>query len=147
MDIMFVIVTTIFLDFTPPSRLVDARTMTIANDSTPMSEMPMRWRMPQLSGAVIVLGLFSIVATFALSLIGMRVLSRPHLFGTGGQGAAADRDVPAVGKQWSFAAVHRPHAALVPPMGVSLQPRVDVYPRRRSTYGERFAAYAGACTW
>jgi len=53
--------------------------MTIAYDNTPVSQKPIRWQMPRLLGVAIVLGLFSIVETFGLLLIGIRVLSHPHL--------------------------------------------------------------------
>jgi H+-transporting ATPase len=95
MDIMFVVVlSTIFLDFAPltavmivvMSLLDDVPIMTIAYDNTPVSAKPIRWQMPQLLGISIVLGVFSIVETFGLLLIGIRVLSHPELgqyFGLG----------------------------------------------------------------
>ena len=88
MDIMFVVVlSTIFLDFAPltammivaMSLLDDVPIMTIAYDNTPVSEKPIRWHMPQLLSVATVLGVFSIVETFGLLLIGIRVLSHPHL--------------------------------------------------------------------
>ena len=53
--------------------------MTIAYDNTPVSEQPIRWQMPRLLGISAVLGLFSIIESFGLLLIGIRVLSQPHL--------------------------------------------------------------------
>ena len=88
MDIMFVVVlSTIFLDFAPltammivaMSLLDDVPIMTIAYDNTPVSAKPIRWHMPQLLSVATVLGVFSIVETFGLLLIGIRVLSHPHL--------------------------------------------------------------------
>src|SRR6266436_6582 len=88
MDIMFVVVlSTIFLDFAPltammivaMSLLDDVPIMTIAYDNTPVSAKPIRWHMPQLLSVATVLGVFSIVETFGLLLIGIRVLSHSHL--------------------------------------------------------------------
>jgi H+-transporting ATPase len=88
MDIMFVVVlSTIFLKFAPltaimivlMSLLDDVPIMTIAYDNTPVSANPIRWQMPQLLGVAGMLGVFSIVETFGLLLIGIRVLSHPHL--------------------------------------------------------------------
>ncbi len=88
MDIMFMVVlSTIFLKFTPltavmiviMSLLDDVPIMTIAYDNTPVSEKPIRWRMPQLLGVATVLGLFLVVESFGLLLIGVRVLSYPYL--------------------------------------------------------------------
>jgi H+-transporting ATPase len=88
MDIMFVVVlSTIFLKFAPltaimivaMSLLDDVPIMTIAYDNTPVSAKPIRWQMPRLLGVAAVLGVFSIVETFGLLLIGIRVLSHPHL--------------------------------------------------------------------
>jgi len=93
MDIMFLVVlSTIFLDFTPLTALMivamslldDVPIMAIAYDNTPVSEKPIRWRMPRLLGVSAVLGLFSIVESFGLLLIGMAVLSSQYgqsLFG------------------------------------------------------------------
>src|SRR5262249_8272491 len=53
--------------------------MTIAYDNTPVSAKPIRWHMPQLLSVAAVLGVFSIVETFGLLLIGIRVLSDAHL--------------------------------------------------------------------
>jgi hypothetical protein len=44
-----------------------------------VSAKPIRWHMPQLLSIAAVLGVFSIVETFGLLLIGIRVLSHPHL--------------------------------------------------------------------
>ena len=88
MDIMFVVVlSSIFLNLTPltammivlMSLLDDVPIMTIAYDNTPVSANPIRWQMPQLLGVAGMLGVFSIVETFGLLLIGIRVLSHPHL--------------------------------------------------------------------
>jgi H+-transporting ATPase len=88
MDIMFVVVlSTIFLNFVPltavmivlMSLLDDVPIMTLAYDNTPVSAKPIRWHMPRLLGIAVVLGLFSIVQTFGLLWIGIRVLTHPHL--------------------------------------------------------------------
>jgi H+-transporting ATPase len=88
MDIMFVVVlSTIFFNFVPLSAamivimslLDDVPIMTIAYDHTSVSEKPIRWRMPRLLSVAGVLGLFSIVQSFGLLLIGIRVLLHPHL--------------------------------------------------------------------
>jgi H+-transporting ATPase len=88
MDIMFLVVlSTIFLQFAPltaimivmMSLLDDIPIMTIAYDNTPVSETPIRWQMPQILGISAVLGLFSVVESFGLLLIGIRTLSHPHL--------------------------------------------------------------------
>ena len=86
MDIMFLVVlSTIFLDFKPltavmiviMSLLDDVPIMTIAYDNTPVAAQPIRWKMPRLLGISGVLGLFSIVQSFGLLLIGMETLSDP----------------------------------------------------------------------
>ena len=88
MDIMFVVVlSTIFLDFAPltavmiviMSLLDDVPIMTIAYDNTPVSAKPIRWHMPRLLGVAVVLGLFSIIESFGLLWIGIRVVTHPHL--------------------------------------------------------------------
>jgi H+-transporting ATPase len=88
MDIMFLVVlSTILLGFAPltaimivlMSLLDDVPIMAIAFDNTPVSEQPIRWEMPRLLGVSAVLGLFSIVESFGLLLIGIRVVSHPHL--------------------------------------------------------------------
>ncbi len=88
MDIMFVVVlSTVFLDFAPltaamiviMSLLDDVPIMTIAYDNTPVSPRPIRWQMPRLLGVAAVLGLFSIIESFGLLLIGIRVVTHPHL--------------------------------------------------------------------
>ena len=93
MDIMFVVVlSTIFLNFVPltaimivlMSLLDDVPIMTIAYDNTPVSKTPIRWQMPRLLGVSVVLGLFSIVETFGLLWIGIRVLTHQHLQDTFG---------------------------------------------------------------
>jgi H+-transporting ATPase len=97
-DIMFLVVLSIiFLNFAPLTAIMivvmsvldDAPIMTIAYDNTPLSEKPIRWQMPRLLGVSAVLGLFSVIESFGLLLIGMRVLSHPHLqefFGLASQG-------------------------------------------------------------
>ncbi len=85
-DIMFLVVlSTIFLGFQPltavmivmMSLLDDLPIMTIAYDNTLVSPRPIRWRMPRLLGVSAMLGLFSVVQSFGLLLIGMEVLSNP----------------------------------------------------------------------
>ncbi len=87
-DIMFVVVlSTVLLGFVPltavmiviMSLLDDVPIMTIAYDNTPVSEQPIRWRMSYLLGVATVLGLFCVVESFGLLLIGFRVLSHPWL--------------------------------------------------------------------
>ena len=86
MDIMFLVVlSTIFLDFTPltaimivaMSLLDDVPIMAIAYDNTPVNEKTIRWQMSRLLSVSAILGLFSIVESFGLLLIGMEVLSDP----------------------------------------------------------------------
>jgi H+-transporting ATPase len=88
MDIMFLVVlSTIFLDFAPltavmivmMSLLDDGPIMTIAYDNTPVSEKPIRWRMGRLLSVASVLGLFSIIESFGLLLIGVTALYHPDL--------------------------------------------------------------------
>src|SRR5439155_24017875 len=50
-----------------------------ACEHSPLSAQPFRWHMPPLLSISTVLGMFSIVETFGLLLIGIRVLSHPHL--------------------------------------------------------------------
>jgi len=86
MDIMFLVVlSTIFLNFKPltaamiviMSLLDDIPIMTIAYDNTPVSERPIRWNMPGVLGIASVLGLFSVVQSFGMLLIGMEALGDP----------------------------------------------------------------------
>jgi len=88
MDIMFVVVlSSIFLNFAPltamtivlMSLLDDVRITTIAYDNTPVGDKLVRWRVPRLLSITAMLGLFSVVETFGLLLIGIRVLTHPHL--------------------------------------------------------------------
>jgi H+-transporting ATPase len=88
MDIMFLVVlSTIFLEFAPltavmiviMSLLDDVPILTIAYDNTPVNKKPIQWKMPRLLSVASVLGLFSIVQSFGLLLIGVRTLSQPHL--------------------------------------------------------------------
>ena len=88
MDIMFVVVlSTVFFNFVPLSAamivimslLDDVPIMTIAYDHTSVSAKPIRWHMPRLLSVAAVLGLFSIVESFGLLLIGIRVLLHPNL--------------------------------------------------------------------
>jgi H+-transporting ATPase len=87
-DIMFLVVlATVFLGFTPltaamiviMSLLDDIPIMTIAYDNTPVSSTPIRWRMPRILGISAVLGVFSVLESFGLLLIGLRILSHPAL--------------------------------------------------------------------
>jgi H+-transporting ATPase len=87
MDIMFLVVlSTIFFGFQPltaimiviMSLLDDIPIMSIAYDNTPVSERPIRWKMPRLLSISGVLGFFSVVQSFGLLLIGMEVLSSPQ---------------------------------------------------------------------
>ncbi|MDY6995746.1 MAG: plasma-membrane proton-efflux P-type ATPase [Actinomycetota bacterium] len=84
MDIMFLVVlSSIALGFQPLtavmivliSLLDDIPIMTTAYDNTPISERPIRWKMPRLLSISAVLGFFSVVQSFGLLLIGMEVLS------------------------------------------------------------------------
>ena len=130
MDIMFVVVlSTVFLDFAPltavmiviMSLLDDVPIMTIAYDNTPVSAKPIRWQMPRLLGIAVVLGLFSIIESFGLLLIGIRVVTHTAPAGhlrTGDRGSAANGDVPAVGGRRPSAAVHHPDRTLVLPAAV-----------------------------
>jgi H+-transporting ATPase len=61
------------------SLLDDVPIMTIAYDRTAVSATPIRWRMPRLLFVSAVLGFASIVQSFGLLLVGMEVLSDPHL--------------------------------------------------------------------
>ncbi|MBY6240234.1 plasma-membrane proton-efflux P-type ATPase [Methylosinus sp. Sm6] len=85
-DIMFVVLlSTVFLDFAPLttamivvlSLLDDGPIMTIAYDNTPVSRTPIRWRMPRLLAVSSVLGMFCVLESFGLLLIGVRALSHP----------------------------------------------------------------------
>jgi hypothetical protein len=130
MDIMFLVVlSTVFLNFSPltaimiviMSLLDDVPIMTIAYDNTPVSEKPIRWRMPRLLGVAAVLGLFSIAESFALLLIGIRVLSHPHLqqyFALAEPGTTADGHIPAARCRRPFVAVRDPDGALVLPAAI-----------------------------
>jgi H+-transporting ATPase len=84
MDIMFLVVlSTLLLDFTPLTAIMivilavldDAPIMTIAYDNTEVAPQPIRWRMPRVLGVSSVLGLFSVVQSFGLLLIGFEILS------------------------------------------------------------------------
>ncbi len=86
MDIMFLVVlSSIFLGFQPLTALMivvmslldDVPIMAIAYDNTRVSAQPIRWRMPRLLGVSAVLGLFSIIQSFGLLLMGMEVLNHP----------------------------------------------------------------------
>lgn len=88
MDIMFLVVlSTTALGFQPLTAIMivlislldDIPIMTIAYDNTPISERPIRWKMPRLLSISAVLGFFSVVQSFGLLLIGMGVLSDSHL--------------------------------------------------------------------
>ena len=88
MDIMFLVVlSSVFLGFAPltaamiviMSLLDDVPIMTIAYDDTPVSRTPIRWKMPRILGVAAVLGLFSVIESFGLLLIGMHVLAHAPL--------------------------------------------------------------------
>jgi H+-transporting ATPase len=81
LDIMFVVVlATIFFGFSPltPVMIVllalldDVPIMTIAYDNTLLPKEPVRWNMRRLLLGSSFMGLFSVVQTFGLLLIGMR---------------------------------------------------------------------------
>lgn len=86
MTIMFLVVlSSITLGFQPLSAIMivimslldDIPIMTIAYDNTPVSDRPIRWRMPRMLAVSAVLGFFSVVQAFGLLLAGMEVLSVP----------------------------------------------------------------------
>jgi H+-transporting ATPase len=88
-DIMFVVVlSTIFLNFQPltaimiviMSLLDDVPIMAIAYDKTPVSAEPIRWRIPYVLGMSSVLGLFCVIESFGLLLLGTRITSSPQLW-------------------------------------------------------------------
>ena len=87
-DIMvLVVLSTVFLGFQPltaimiviMSLLDDIPIMTIAYDHTPVSPKPIRWKMPRLLALSGVLGLFCVIQSFGLLLIGLEALSDPAL--------------------------------------------------------------------
>ena len=87
MDIMFLVVlSTVLLDFKPLTAIMivilaildDAPIMAIAYDNTEVAAKPIRWKMPRVLGISSVLGLFSIVQSFGLLLVGFEVLGRPE---------------------------------------------------------------------
>ncbi len=131
MDIMFVVVlSTIFLKFTPltavmivvMSLLDDVPIMTIAYDNTPVSEKPIRWRMPQLLGVAAVLGLFLVVESFGLLLVGVRALSHAGLAGVlraSDAGPVADGDVSAARGRRTSSVVRHANGALVSVSAIS----------------------------
>jgi H+-transporting ATPase len=53
--------------------------MAIAYDNTAVAPQPIRWQMPRLLGVSVVLGLFSIIESFGLLWIGIRVVTHPDL--------------------------------------------------------------------
>jgi H+-transporting ATPase len=84
MDIMFLVtLSSIFLGFAPLtavmivviSLLDDVPIIAIAYDNTRVSERPIRWEMPRLLGVSATLGVFSIVQSFGLLLIGIEVMT------------------------------------------------------------------------
>jgi len=88
----------------------------LAYDNTPVSETPIRRQIPQILGVSAVLGLFSVIESFGLLLIGLRVLSQPQLqeyFGLGTQ--AQLQSFMLTGCQRPSAAVHHPDGTLVFP--------------------------------
>jgi H+-transporting ATPase len=58
--------------------LDDAPIMTIAYDHTEVAAQPIRWQMPRVLGVSSVLGLFSVVQSFGLLIIGFEILSSPQ---------------------------------------------------------------------
>ncbi|MFO1162386.1 MAG: plasma-membrane proton-efflux P-type ATPase [Reyranellaceae bacterium] len=82
---LLVVLSSITLGFQPltavmiviMSLLDDIPIMTIAYDNTPVSERPIRWRMPRLLSVSTVLGSFSVMQAFGLLLIGLEILSNP----------------------------------------------------------------------
>jgi len=86
MDVTFMVVLSKFAPLTvimiiAMSLLDDAPIMTIAYDNTPVSGNPIRWQMPHLLSVAGALGVFSIVETYGLLLIGIRVLFLSALAG------------------------------------------------------------------
>ena len=86
MDIMFLVVlSTLFFDFKPLTAIMivvlavlnDAPIMTIAYDHTEVAKQPTRWRMPRVLGVSSMLGLFSVVQSFGLLIVGFEILSSP----------------------------------------------------------------------
>lgn len=57
--------------------LNDAPIMTIAYDNTEVAKQPIRWQMPRVLGVSSVLGLFSVVQSFGLLIVGFEILSSP----------------------------------------------------------------------
>jgi H+-transporting ATPase len=53
--------------------------MTIAYDRTRVAAAPIRWNMPRILGVSAVLGLFCIVESVGLLMVGIRILSHPQL--------------------------------------------------------------------
>lgn len=87
MDIMFLVVlSTLFFDFKPLTAIMivilaildDAPIMAIAYDHTEVAAQPIRWQMPRVLGVSSVLGLFSVVQSFGLLIIGFEILSSPQ---------------------------------------------------------------------
>ncbi|MEO1091865.1 MAG: plasma-membrane proton-efflux P-type ATPase [Pseudomonadota bacterium] len=87
LDIMFVVVlATIVFGFSPLTPIMiillalldDVPIMAIAYDNTVLSKQPVRWHMRQLLFVASTLGLFSVVQSFGLLLIGMEWLSNPE---------------------------------------------------------------------
>lgn len=85
-DIMLLVVlSTVFLGFQPltavmiviMSLLDDIPIMTIAYDNTPVSPEPIRWRMRRILAVSVILGLFCVIQSFGLLLLGMEILSGP----------------------------------------------------------------------
>lgn len=86
MDIMFLVVlSTLFFDFKPLTAIMivvlavlnDGPIMTIAYDNTEVAKQPIRWQMPRVLGISSILGLFSVVQSFGLLIIGFEILSSP----------------------------------------------------------------------
>ena len=71
------------------SLLDDVPIMTIAYDSTPVAERPIRWNMPRVLGMSIVLGLFSVAQSFGLVMVGFEGLKDPQVMQILGYSAVA----------------------------------------------------------
>lgn len=92
MDIMFLVVlSTILLGFQPLTAIMiviislldDIPIMTIAYDNTPVSQQPIRWKMPRILSVSAALGFFSVVQSFGLLLAGMWAINSVagHVYG------------------------------------------------------------------
>ena len=125
-----VVLSTIFLNFKPltaamiviMSLLDDIPIMTIAYDNTPVSEWPIRWNMPRVLGVASVLGLFSVVQSFGMLLIGMEALGDPpaeDIFGFMKPAELQTAMFLQLGRRRPSAALGHAHGALVPEKALS----------------------------